>query len=596
MKRILTKVWRTRSGILSWHIIMSLLAVVLVVPLVQSAIQIGVRLSGQAALTDQDIARFLLSPLGLAVLIAVGAIIITAAVLELAALLILLRDGRGVAGRLAARLPALVGFAAHLIGRVLLIVLPLAGIIALIMLSHLSEYDINYYLTWHPPEFTRAIKMALPFALLLVGLLLWFLSGWIMALPLLLAGQPAARVFAETARLTKGQRLRVAGGLAVWLVVTLAASVLISFVMKSVIELIAPPVTAGLGMVALLGLICLLIWAGANLLIGAISAGMLAGALDDLAAKLIPDWKTAQNPSPPPRNLRWLVAGIVAAGAVITGFGLWSNVSNQREVVIIAHRGAAGIRPENTLAAMEEAIAQGADWLELDVQEDATGRVVVAHDSDFMKLAGNPLKVWEADAESLADMDVGSWFDPAYADQRVPTLREVLDLARGRARVLVELKYYGHDEQLAARVAQIVDQAGMVADTAFMSLKPQQVADMQTVRPNARVGLLAATALGDLSQHSAGFLAVNTATASPGFIARAQAAGKDVYVWTVNDPLTMARMLARGADGLITDEPALARHVIETRSEMTPAKRLMLEFANLFGIRGTDKIYRDNSP
>ncbi len=245
---------------------------------------------------------------------------------------------------------------------------------------------------------------------------------------------------------------------------------------------------------------------------------------------------------------------------------------------------------------MEEAILQGADWLEIDVQEDATGRVVVAHDSDFMKLAGNPLKVWDATPETLAPVDIGSWFDPLYADQRVPTLREVLELARGRAKVLVELKYYGHDEQLSARVAEIVEQTDMVDQTAFMSLKVKQVADMRVVRPAWRTGLLAATAIGDLSQHDADFLAVSTALASPGFVSRAHAAGKQVYVWTVNDPVVAAAMLSLGVDGLITDEPGLIRQVLEQRAAMRPGQRLALRLSHLFGLTGTDKVYRDDSP
>ena len=75
-----------------------------------------------------------------------------------------------------------------------------------------------------------------------------------------------------------------------------------------------------------------------------------------------------------------------------------------------------------------------ADYFETLLQAMA-GRVIVAHDSDFMKVAGNPLKVWDATEDDLAKLDIGSWFDPAYSDQRIPTLEEVLDRCRGRSRV-----------------------------------------------------------------------------------------------------------------------------------------------------------------
>jgi hypothetical protein len=85
---------------------------------------------------------------------------------------------------------------------------------------------------------------------------------------------------------------------------------------------------------------------------------------------------------------------------------------------------------------MRQAIEDGADWLEIDVQESADGEVIVIHDSDFMKLAGVDLKVWDGPLDQIREIDVGSWFDPRFSAERVPTLAEVLELARGKARVI----------------------------------------------------------------------------------------------------------------------------------------------------------------
>ena len=75
---------------------------------------------------------------------------------------------------------------------------------------------------------------------------------------------------------------------------------------------------------------------------------------------------------------------------------------------------AAAAAPENTLAAFERAIQDGADYVELDVMETAYGQVVVFHDKDYMKVAGVPVKVWEATYEELAQIDIGSHFSPTY--------------------------------------------------------------------------------------------------------------------------------------------------------------------------------------
>jgi len=157
----------------------------------------------------------------------------------------------------------------------------------------------------------------------------------------------------------------------------------------------------------------------------------------------------------------------------------------------------------------------------------------------------------------------------------VPTLAEVFALCKGRVRVVVELKSYGHDERLEERVAAVVEEAGMVADCVYMSLDHDMVRTMKALRPGWRVGILTAKALGDLTTLDADFLAVEAKIATARFVRRAHRAGKDVYVWTVNDPAQMLRAMSRGVDGLITDRPGFARQVVERRAGMSDAQRLL---------------------
>ena len=260
------------------------------------------------------------------------------------------------------------------------------------------------------------------------------------------------------------------------------------------------------------------------------------------------------------------------------------------------YRGAAGKAPENTLAAIHQAIEDQADWIEIDVQETADGEIVVIHDSDFMKLAGNPVKVWDTTLAQMGDIDIGSWFAPGFSQQRVPTLKQVLETARGKARVVIELKYYGHDEKLEQRVVEIVEQTDMVNATAIMSLKYDAVKKVRALRPGWRIGLLSATAIGDLTRLDADFLAVAMGMASGGFVRRAHDVGKLVFVWTVNDPVSMSRMMSMGVDGVITDEPAMARKVLVDRAELNSAERLLIHTALLFDHSFTPQQYRDQSP
>ena len=273
------------------------------------------------------------------------------------------------------------------------------------------------------------------------------------------------------------------------------------------------------------------------------------------------------------------------------------NVDMDSEVLIIAHRGAAGAAPENTMASIQRAIADGTDWVEIDVQETRDGQVIVVHDSDFMKLAGNPMKVWEGDLTQARQIDIGSWFDPAFSDQRVPTLAQVLQvIAQSDARLVIELKYYGHDEQLEQRVVDIVEAADMADRVAVMSLKLEGVQKIQALRPKWHAGLLAVTALGDITRLNVDFLAVNQGKANATFIRRAHNAGKSVFVWTVNDALSLSHWMSMGVDGIITDEPALARDILAQRAKLSAPERLLLSAALFFGKPEALKQYRDSSP
>jgi glycerophosphoryl diester phosphodiesterase len=213
-----------------------------------------------------------------------------------------------------------------------------------------------------------------------------------------------------------------------------------------------------------------------------------------------------------------------------------------------------------------------------------------------MKIGGNPLRVWNGDFATIREIDVGTWFDPAFAAERVPTLGEVLEAVRGKARLVIELKYYGHDQQLEQRVIDVVEAHDMAQEVALMSLSLPGIQKARALRPGWHSGLLAATAVGDLSRLDMDFLAVNAGMANRRFIERAHQRGRRVFVWTINDPASMSYWMSRGVDGIITDEPAMARRVLEERAEMGPAERLLINAAMLFGKPVPTGVYRDNSP
>jgi glycerophosphoryl diester phosphodiesterase len=201
-----------------------------------------------------------------------------------------------------------------------------------------------------------------------------------------------------------------------------------------------------------------------------------------------------------------------------------------------------------------------------------------------MKLSGVDLKIWDATLDRLKDIDVGSWMSPEFKGERVPTLGQVLDACNGKIRVNIELKYYGHDQQLEQRVAEIVDSREMASQVMTMSLNMDGVRKMKSIRPQWKVGQLMSVYAGDLKKLEADFLAVNAAFVTRRFVRAAHANGKQVYVWTVKDAPTISRMIGRGVDGLLTDRPELARSVLEQRAGMSAPQRLLVELSGIFGV------------
>lgn len=598
------------------HLVFMLLGITILAPLLGVLLQSALALSGSVAVADQDIAMLLLSPLGMVGAIIMIGLFLAIVGLELGALQVIAQAAvHSVRVQPLQAVLYSLGHATELFRltvaltlRVLVYLIPAILIAAALKWYFMGEYDINYYLSRTPPEFYYALALGAVTLLLLAWFLGRRLLGWCLVLPLVLfAGVRPRDAFAQSEELTAGRYPELLRALVGWLAI--AAVLVVGPIIF--LELAATAVVSVdygflTPLLLLLGL-TVLAWSLFNFLVTALNMAGFAlvvanlyervggGLSDEFIASELLTAEQARGFSWEPSRIM-LVALLVAVLAGFAGVWLLRSVKLDDEVLVVAHRGAAGAAPENTLASIRRAITDGADWVEIDVQETRDGQVVVIHDSDFMKLAGNPLKVWDGDLAEIQQIDVGSWFGDEFVDERVPTLEQVLEEIRGRSKLVIELKYYGHDQQLEQRVVDLVESAGMADDVVIMSLKLEGVKKIQALRPDWTAGLLAATAIGKLSKVDVDFLAVNQNMASPGFIRRAHATGKRVFVWTINDALSLSRWVSMGVDGVITDEPALANRVLAERAKLSPTERLLLSAALFFGKPEVAGNYRDESP
>ena len=618
-----TSIWRESlqhllqdwQQVFTLHLAYTTLGIILFTPLVALIGRLLLGLSDQPALADQDIAWFLLSPAGIAALVFLAGLTIAIIGFEQASLMTMgagHAQGSHIGTYAALRFTALRAysifvFAVRLVVRMLLLTFPFVAASGAIAWFLLSTYDINYYLAEQPAEFWIAAVMI---GLLLLAMLLILVSkllAWSMALPLVLfAGIAPAKSFARSERLTRGHKRQLLKTLAIWALLVFIFSTLLLGIIQLLGSWLAPKFFDSIDwLVPVLGGLVAL-WMLGNFVVTVFAAGSLgytlAGFYQQYCATEVHTDLGAMTREQPARGWRLsaplltLMLAAAVVSAVLVGNWLVDGIQIKDTVTVVAHRGAAGRAPENTLASIRAAIEDASDWVEIDVQETVDGEVVVVHDSDFMKLAGVDLKVWDGTLEQIRDIDIGSWFDPQFSAERVPTLAEVLEEAKGKTRVVIELKYYGHDQQLEQRVVDIVEQLGMTDEVAIMSLKYEGVQKIRALRPDWTIGLLSAKAIGDLTSLDVDFLAVAMGMASPGFVRRSHEQGKQVFVWTVNDAVSLSRMMSLGVDGVISDEPALAREVIADRAGLNSAERLLMHTAILFGKPEPQRHYRDESP
>ncbi len=588
--------WRAA---LAFHLLAQLLGTALFTPLVA---WIGGRIvaaSGEPVISNFDIARFVLSPMGAGFVLVVAALSLTLLLAEFAGLTFVAESA--IARRpvkavqaiafVVGRLPQLILLATRVFLRLVLLALPFLAAAGLVWLTMLAGHDVNYYLAEEPPEWRGAKLIAAALATVYVLLAAWQLARWLFAVPILVleAAMPR-RALASSSELTRGRIASMLRPLALWWLLLTVAAVAITGACRQVSG--AALDWAGLDVHRVLPLVALFLAVtilGSFLYSGLGMAGHQFLVTRMYTERRSPKRWTAPTDAEPDDERSRVIAGPVTLAVVAlavlaiaaTAF-LASRLDLAGEAEITAHRGAKVAAPENTLAAFRAALDAGADFVELDVQRTRDGQVVVIHDGDLMRMGDDPRKVGDMTLAEIQAVDIGRKYAPQFAGERVPTLEQAIDLVRGRAKINVELKYNVPDPGLAPAVAELLRSQDFLDQAVVTSLDYGALKEVRRIEPGLKTGHIVTAAVGDVVRTTADFLSLNSARASASLVRRAHAAGKDVAVWTVNDPEVMLRMVERGVDNVITDNPALLVRVMEERKRLSRAELLGLRLRALF--------------
>jgi glycerophosphoryl diester phosphodiesterase len=219
----------------------------------------------------------------------------------------------------------------------------------------------------------------------------------------------------------------------------------------------------------------------------------------------------------------------------------------------IGHRGACGHAPENTLGSMRKALAMGVHGFEFDIQMSRDGEPVVIHDDTLERTTGGSGAVSDYTLQELQQFDAGG-------GERIPSLRNVLDMVDKRCRLFIELKAESSTLPVAEMLTHYVNHGGWSYEQFFLcSFDHPQLAAARNANPRLRSCALLAGIPVSLAAIAAeaGAWSLNTAIhhTSRALVDDAHRRGLKSIVWTVNDPLHIAKARALGVDGIISDYP-----------------------------------------
>ena len=601
IREALSDLRRNFGVLLTYHIFFVILTLAVTTPVILFVLQVLVSTTGKLAVSNESILSFLTSPLGIIWLVVFAASAMGVFWTEMAGMMMISRESRADRGMkpktalwlTIKRIPGItvLGYT-HALAH-LLVAAPFV-VIGLLVFDRLqSRFDLNYLVTEKPPELYTALAIGVA---LVTGILI--LNGslfvrWVFSLPaLIFADVPPRESIRQSRRLIRGTGWRVfpfvvLGGVGLVAIpeilivgfkligkllftqLTIPANLLYSSVALYLAMFILVSIIVQFLVVVLLSLVLVRLYSGVRAIV------------DDEPDKPPVSLTTTDHP----QQERWSRAAWATVSlllAVTAGLALLviPQVNFEDRAQITAHRGSSFSAPENTLSAIERAVEDGAHYAEIDVQTTADGQVVVFHDSDLMRMAGSNEKVSEMTLEQIRRFDVGSWFSPDFAGERIPTLAEVISLARDRIKLNIELKATGDVNALADNVMGILHDEDFTDQALVTSLNYSAIVRVRERDPEIRTGFIVARSIGNIARLDVDAVVVESALAGRLQILEVQRRGKEIHVWTVNHPVDMVEYVELGVDNILTDRPDVLASILEERAELSPDEYLLLKVRN----------------
>lgn len=233
-----------------------------------------------------------------------------------------------------------------------------------------------------------------------------------------------------------------------------------------------------------------------------------------------------------------------------------------KQIMITAHRGASHGAPENTRASIELAIAEQADYVEIDVRMTADGVPVLMHDRALFRTTGVVNEIDKVTYAELRVYDIGRRYAEQYAGERVPCLRDILAEYGGELRFNIELKDR-ESRSLTEAVVELIATYDLERQCVITSDSYEQLTWVKEANENIKTGYILSMVYGEIFHcEAADFFSVRSDYVTEQLVRGAHEKGKAVHAWTVNKAYEIMRMQALGVDNIITDKPAYVREIL----------------------------------
>ena len=601
------KLWKPMAG---WTILVYLVFTALSAPLLFSLLEWSVFRGDRMFVGNEDLFRWFFSPTGITYLTLIVWVILTGVVIRFAGLFQMVADdknGNDVSVqatflRIAPRIPVLVKICLITIGGFMLLLIPLFAGLGITYQLFLSEFDLNYYWYIRPPEWYHAITVGGIWAGLWAVISLILIACLLPALPSYLDGKRTLKEsVSEVWKAPMAQTLRflkvigvTAGGWVLFRFMTEATIFSIFFYLSNWIsgqfESLRPlAILAGGYLFTTVAVGSLISFFGFSLVSTIISKfyysvnqphlmreapGFRSLTLKTL--KYITWWAK-------PIRAGMLIVILLLGGFVTSIFIIGDDfrLGEEDRIMVIGHRANAGGAPENSLSALENSIELGVPMVEIDVQLTSDGVVVVWHDEDLIRMSGDPRQLREVRFDEIESLYLISEQSQYFESDRVATLEQFLQQSKGRIQLMIELKYYGFNPELAEKTVELIREYEMEDQVLLKSLNYSGAVQIREIAPDLGVGYVSAAAVGDISRLPVHFLSVFHPNISNELLRNSRDRGMAIYAWTVNNREDMITVIEKRVNGIITDYPEITLPLIEEVNRLSAVERYLLQFGLL---------------